>query len=46
MLEALPYEPPIIEEVQVNDEEVVDNSAINSENKTDGKNDDGQTALF
>ena len=46
ILEALPYEPPIIEEVQVNDEEVVDNSAINSENKTDGKNDDGQTVLF
>ena len=46
ILEALPYEPPVIEEVQVNDEEVVDNSVINSENKTDGKNDEGQTALF
>jgi len=46
ILEALPYEPPVIEEVEVNDEEVVDNSAINSENKTDRKNDDGQTALF
>ncbi len=43
MLESLPYEAPIVNEVEVNDEEIIDNSS----KKDDGKNDDkGQTALF
>jgi len=37
LLESLPYEPPVIEEVEVNDEEVVDNSS-------DAEN--GQPTLF
>lgn len=36
--EPLPYEPPVIEEVEVNDEEIVDGSPDES--------DEGQTALF
>ncbi|NOR28427.1 MAG: DNA gyrase/topoisomerase IV subunit A [Lutibacter sp.] len=46
MLEDLPYEPPVIEEVEVNDEEVVDNGSITSDEKNEGNDDDGQTALF
>ena len=52
MLEALPYEPPVVEEVEVNDVEILDNSSLNSDeknarNKEDGKaEDEGQTALF
>lgn len=37
MLEPLPYEPPIIEEVEVNEEEIIDNGTIS---------DDGQASLF
>ncbi len=36
--ESLPYEPPVIEELEVNDEEIVDGSPDES--------DEGQTALF
>ncbi len=41
LLEALPYEPLVIEEVEVREEEVVDN---NTDSKKE--DDDGQTALF
>jgi len=46
MLLPLPYEPPVVEEVEVMDEEVVDNSSFNSDEKQDEDNEDGQTALF
>ena len=40
MLEPLPYEPPVIEDVEVNDEEVIDNNVDSSD---DGE---GQIKLF
>ncbi|MDV7187538.1 DNA gyrase/topoisomerase IV subunit A [Lutibacter sp. TH_r2] len=40
-LEPLPYEPPIVDNVEVNDEEVVDDSE-----DSNSKDNDGQTALF
>jgi len=55
LLEPLPYKPPVIEEVEVNDEEVIDNGVvketiskdektdINSKSKSD---DEGQITLF
>ena len=55
LLNPLPYEPPVIEEVEVNDEEVIDNGVveetiskdektdINSKSKSD---DEGQITLF
>ncbi len=52
LLESLPYEPPIIEEVEVTDEEVIDNSEItgkdknlSDKNKSTSDN-DGQITLF
>lgn len=51
MLEPLPYEAPIIEDVEVNDEEVIDNSVDSFEDDSDSENDDpadeaGQIKLF
>jgi len=51
MLEPLPYEPPIIEDVEVNDEEVIDNNMGSFEDDSDSENDDpadgaGQIKLF
>jgi topoisomerase-4 subunit A len=43
LLEPLPYEAPIVNEVEVNDEEIIDNSSKEGENDKDDK---GQTALF
>jgi len=46
MLEPLHYEAPIIEEVEVNEEEIIDNkSGSDSENKND-KDTEGQITLF
>ncbi|MFA5299127.1 MAG: DNA gyrase/topoisomerase IV subunit A [Lutibacter sp.] len=50
-LEPLPYEPPVIEDVEVNDEEEIDNSMNSLERDSDSENDDiadeaGQTKLF
>jgi len=42
VLESLPYEPPIIEEVEVNDEEVVDDGT----NKGSKSDDEGQITMF
>ena len=44
MLAPLPYEAPIVNDVEVNDEEVIDNASKEDEN--DKKDDKGQTALF
>jgi len=44
LLDSLPYEAPIVEDVEVNDEEVIDNSS--SVDNNDKKDDKGQTALF
>lgn len=51
MLEPLPYEPPIIEDVEVNDEEVIDNSPESFDDDSDSENDNladeaGQIKLF
>jgi len=52
LLESLPYEPPVIEEVEVNDEEVIDNGFIENEDENDNPGEDskteedGQTMLF
>ncbi|WP_456378189.1 DNA gyrase/topoisomerase IV subunit A [Lutibacter sp.] len=55
LLEPLAYEPPVIEEVEVNDEEVLDNGIVKStDSKNEKKNidtdskleDDGQITLF
>jgi topoisomerase-4 subunit A len=56
LLESLPYEPSSVEDVEVNDEEIVDNSkskteSKNSANKSSDKkdlplDDDGQITLF
>ncbi|MEX1384492.1 DNA gyrase/topoisomerase IV subunit A [Lutibacter sp.] len=43
MLDPLPYEAPIVNEVEVNDEEIIDNSSKGDDDKKDDK---GQTALF
>ena len=46
LLAPLPYQPPIIDEVEVNDEEIIANSS--DESNTDGlpSKDDGQITLF
>jgi topoisomerase-4 subunit A len=51
MLEPLPYEPPVIEDVEVNDEEVIDDGTHSSDNDSDSENDNlldeaGQIKLF
>jgi len=51
MLEPLPYEPPVIEDVEVNDEEVIDNSPESFDDDSDSENDSladeaGQIKLF
>lgn len=51
MLEPLPYEPPVIEDVEVNDEEVIDNSPESFDDGSDSENDNladeaGQIKLF
>ncbi|MBT8318088.1 MAG: DNA gyrase/topoisomerase IV subunit A [Lutibacter sp.] len=46
MLEPLTYEAPIINEVEVNDEEIIDDGTLDSEDKTKESDNDGQTALF
>ena len=53
LLEPLPYEPPVIEDVEVNDEEVIDNSSVEkthenneanlSNDKKDKSGDDAKT---
>ncbi|MFO7673255.1 MAG: DNA gyrase/topoisomerase IV subunit A [Lutibacter sp.] len=51
MLEPLPYEPPVIETMEVNDEEVIDNSPESFDDDSDSENDSladeaGQIKLF
>jgi topoisomerase-4 subunit A len=51
MLEPLPYEPPVIEDVEVNDEEVIDNSPESFDDDSDQENENladeaGQIKLF
>ncbi|OGS71485.1 MAG: DNA topoisomerase IV [Flavobacteria bacterium RIFCSPLOWO2_12_FULL_35_11] len=51
MLEPLSYEPPVIEDVEVNDEEVIDNSPESFDDDSDSENDSladeaGQIKLF
>jgi len=51
MLEPLPYEAPVIENVEVNDEEVIDNSPESFDDDSDSENDSlaneaGQIKLF
>ncbi len=51
MLEPLPYEPPIIKDVEVNDEEVIDNGSltaddINEQDEETRTDDAGQITLF
>jgi topoisomerase IV subunit A len=48
ILESLPYEPPVVEEVEVNDEEVIDNGSTTSVKKATPSQDDeeGQITLF
>jgi len=48
ILEALPYEPPVVEEVEVNDEEVIDSNSIAFDKKDEASNEeeDGQITLF
>ncbi|MDP3359862.1 MAG: DNA gyrase/topoisomerase IV subunit A [Lutibacter sp.] len=51
MLEPLPYEPPVIEDVEVNDEEVIDDGTHSSDDDSDSENDNlldeaGQIKLF
>ncbi len=51
MLEPLLYEPPILEEVEVNDEEIIDNNVDSSDDDSDSGNDNpadeaGQIKLF
>ena len=55
ILESLPYEPPILEEVEVNEEEVVDgieditfelDGEITDEEENNTKDQNGQTKLF
>jgi topoisomerase-4 subunit A len=44
MLESLPYEPPVIEDVEVNDEEIVEGKSSDSDNELNS--DEGQITLF
>lgn len=51
MLEPLPYEPPVIEDVEVNDEEVINDGTHSSDDDSDSENDNlldeaGQIKLF
>ncbi|MDP2068848.1 MAG: DNA gyrase/topoisomerase IV subunit A [Lutibacter sp.] len=51
MLEPLPYEPPVIADVEVNDEEVIDDGTDSSDDDSDSENDNladdaGQIKLF
>jgi len=46
MLEPLPYDAPVINEVEVNDEEIIDDGTLDSDDKTKESGNDGQTALF
>ena len=48
MLESLPYEAIVIEDVEVNEEEVIDNQSDETITKSDdsNKSDEGQTKLF
>jgi topoisomerase-4 subunit A len=51
MLEPLPYEPPVIKDVEVNDEEVIDDGTHASDDDSDSENDNlldeaGQIKLF
>ncbi|HEY9170200.1 MAG TPA: DNA gyrase/topoisomerase IV subunit A [Lutibacter sp.] len=50
ILEPLPYEPPVLEEVEVNDEEIIDNKMDSSEDSSNSENDKpdeaGQIKLF
>ncbi|MDO9137323.1 MAG: DNA gyrase/topoisomerase IV subunit A, partial [Lutibacter sp.] len=51
MLEPLPYEPPVIEDVEVTDEEVIDDGTQASDDDSDSENDNlldeaGQIKLF
>ncbi|MDO9274145.1 MAG: DNA gyrase/topoisomerase IV subunit A, partial [Lutibacter sp.] len=51
ILEPLPYEPPVIEDVEVNDEEVIDNSTESFDDDSHSENDNladeaGQIKLF
>lgn len=51
MLEPLPYEPPVIENVEVKDEEVIDNGTESFDDDSDSENDSladeaGQIKLF
>ena len=51
MLEALPYEPPVLENMEVNDEEVIDGGTDSFEDDSDSENDGladeaGQIKLF
>ena len=43
MLESLPYEAPVVNDVEVNDEEIIDNSSKENEDKKDDK---GQITMF
>ena len=43
MLESLPYEAPVVNDVEVNDEEIIDNSSKIDQNKKDDK---GQITMF
>ena len=45
LLEPLPYEPPVVEDVEVNEEEIV-NAEKSDANTGNGKDTDGQTTLF
>ncbi|MDO9038993.1 MAG: DNA gyrase/topoisomerase IV subunit A [Lutibacter sp.] len=51
LLEPLPYEPPVIADVEVNDEEVIDDGTDSSDDDSDSENDNladdaGQIKLF
>jgi len=47
LLESLPYEAPEVEDVEVNEEEIVDNSLENdSSNSNSSTEDDGQITMF
>ena len=51
ILEPLPYEPPVIEDVEVTDEEVIDNNVDSSDDNSNSENDkpadgEGQIKLF
>lgn len=50
ILDPLPYEPPVLEEVEVNDEEIIDNNMDSSDDSSNSENDKpdeaGQIKLF